>query len=69
VKLYDDTSRRIVTPEEHRAAAYDKQAWDRNYALRWIKGGSAALSLTDITRAMRDPQPGLAIDITEGLTL
>lgn len=69
VKLYDDTTRRIVTPEEHRAAAYDKMAWDRNYALKWIKGGSAALSLTDIERAMRDPQPGLAFDISETLTL
>jgi hypothetical protein len=69
VKLYDDTTRAIVTPEEHRAAAYDKTAWDRNYALRWIKGGSAALSLTDIERAMRDPQPGRQLDITEALTL
>lgn len=69
VKLYDDTTRAIVTPEEHRAAAYDKTAWDRNYALKWIKGGSAALSLTDIERAMRDPQPGRQLDITEALTL
>lgn len=69
VSLYDDTTRAIVTPEEHRAAAYDKTAWDRNYALRWIKGGSAALSLTDIERAMRDPQPGRQLDITEALTL
>ncbi len=69
VKLYDNTTRAIVTPEEHRAAAYDKTAWDRNYALRWIKGGSAALSITDIERAMRDPQPGRQLDITEALTL
>lgn len=69
VDLYDDTTRRIVTPEEHRAAAYDKQAWDRNYALKWIKGGSAALSVSDIERAMRAPQMGLALDITETLSL
>ena len=69
VKLYDDTTRAVVTPEQHRAAAYDKQAWDRNYALKWIKGGSAALSLTDIERAMRSPIVGTELDISETLTL
>lgn len=69
VKLYDDTTRQIVTPEEHRASYYDKQSWDRNYGLQWIKGGSAALSLTDIERAMRPPLCGVALDITETLTL
>lgn len=69
VKLYDDTTRAVVTPEQHRAAAYDKQAWDRNYALKWIKGGSAALSLTDIERAMRSPIIGAELDISETLNL
>jgi hypothetical protein len=68
VQLYDDLTRQPVTPEQHRAAAYDKQAWDRNYALRWIKGGSAALSLSDIERAMRLPVIGSAADITEEVT-
>lgn len=69
VPIYDDVTRQIVTPEEHRAAAYDKQAWDRNYALKWLKGGSAALSLSDIERAMRLPECGVALDITDTLTL
>jgi hypothetical protein len=29
VQLFDDTTRRVVTPEEHRASYYDKQSWDR----------------------------------------
>lgn len=69
VKLYDDTTRLVVTPEEHRASYYDKQSWDRNYALKWIKGGSAALALTDIQRAMRAPILGHHLDISETLTV
>lgn len=69
VDLYDDTTRKVVTPAEHRASYYDKQSWDRNYALKWIKGGSAALSLTDIERAMRAPVVGAQLDITDTLSL
>ena len=39
------------TPEQHRAKAIDKVAWDRNYGCKFIKGGTAAISLTDLTHA------------------
>lgn len=48
---HPDTGEKI-TPEEHRAHSFDKNAWDRNYAIKFIAGGTAAVSLTSIARAM-----------------
>ncbi|WP_397379740.1 hypothetical protein [Prosthecobacter sp.] len=67
ISMYDDITRLPLSPEEHRAKAYDKQAWDRNFALKFITGGQAAVSLNDINRAMTDPRAGVALDITERL--
>lgn len=67
VQLYDDVSRKPLTPEQHRARAYDKTAWDRNFGLKFITGGQSAVSLNDITRAMSGPPCGVALDITERL--
>ncbi len=65
VLMYDDVTREPLTPEEHRARAYDKTAWDRNFALKFVTGGQAAVSLNDLNRAMRSPPCGVALDITE----
>jgi hypothetical protein len=46
VALYDLQSREPMTPEQHRAASVDKTAWDRNYGLKFLRGGSAAVSLS-----------------------
>lgn len=51
VPLYDLKTREPLTPEEHRNRAVDKQAWDRNYGIKFIKGGTSALSLTAIYHA------------------
>lgn len=51
VPLYDLKTRQPVTPEEHRAASVDKQAWDRNYGCRFLKGGTSALSSAAIYHA------------------
>lgn len=67
IMMYDDITRQPLTPEEHRAKAYDKTAWDRNFALKFIAGGQAAVSLNDLNRAMADPRTGTALDITERL--
>jgi hypothetical protein len=68
--LYDDNTGAAVTPEQHRAAAFDKLAWDRNYALRFILGGSAALSTASIARAMiMGKGQGVAVNVTEGIAL
>ena len=51
VPLYDLAQGNPVTPEEHRAAALDRDAWDRNYALKWLQGSTSALSLSGLAAA------------------
>ncbi|MCE0497853.1 MAG: hypothetical protein LV481_07910 [Methylacidiphilales bacterium] len=49
---YDPDTREKVTPEQHRAKALDRNAWDRNYGLVFKPGGTAALSLALLHHAM-----------------
>jgi hypothetical protein len=51
VHLYDSKSRGIVTPEQHRARALDKTAWDRNYGLVFTQGGISAVQLLPLSQA------------------
>ena len=51
VPLYDLATGKPVSPEEHRAAALDRDAWDRNYALKWLQGSTSALSLAGLSTA------------------
>lgn len=70
IQMYDDTTGEPVTPNEHRARAFDKTAWDRNHGLRFIRGGSAALALHVLHNAMvRGANEGVAVDITEQIVL
>jgi hypothetical protein len=52
LKTYDPDTRGEVTPEQHRAKAFDRDAWDRNYGLLFKPGGTAALSLALLQQAM-----------------
>jgi len=52
VKLYDARTREPLTPDEHRAQALDRDAWDRNYGLRWKCSSTSAVSLNAIHTAM-----------------
>jgi hypothetical protein len=64
--MYHPRTKEPITPEEHRALAFDKAAWDRNYALRFISGGTAAVSLQAIHQAMaRGKHLGVCAAITE----
>lgn len=57
-----------ITPEEHRALAVDKVAWDRNYGLKFLAGGTAAVSLASIARAMELGRGQcLGVSITEAV--
>lgn len=68
VPLYDLKTREALTPEVHRSRAIDRTAWDRNYGLKFIAGGSAAISNMDLNRAQeRGQDQGLAINITDQL--
>jgi len=51
VPLYNMTTGEAETPEENRAAESDKDAWDRNYGLKFIVGGTAACGLVQLACA------------------
>lgn len=53
VPLYDDDSGAPITPEEARAKDPDKDAWDRNYGVRFVFGGTAACGLLQLDAAQR----------------
>lgn len=68
VPLYDLKTRESLTPDEHRARSVDKQAWDRNYGCRFIKGGTAALTLAALYHAQAaGMKEGVGIKITDSL--
>jgi len=52
LKTYDPDTRGEITPEQHRAKALDRDAWDRNYGLVFKPGGTAAFSLALLQHAM-----------------
>lgn len=53
VVLYDDDTGAPISPEDSRARDPDKDAWDRNYGVRFILGGTAALGLLVLDTAQR----------------
>lgn len=66
IPLYDLKNRQPLTPEEHRELAVDRQAWDRNYGLAFLSGGSAALSRYALINAQnRGANYSSAIHITD----
>ena len=69
--IYDQKTKQPLSPDEHRAIYFDKAAWDRNYGLKYLTGGTAAVSLAALTRSMElGRQYGcVARDITEEIAL
>jgi len=51
LKMYDTNTGDELTPEQHRAKALDRDAWDRNYGLIFKSGGTAAVSRQSILTA------------------
>lgn len=51
VPLYDDDTGEPITPQEHRRRSHDKDAWDRNYGVRFLVGGSAACGMVFLNTA------------------
>ena len=45
IPMYHAETGAAITPDQARADAFDKVGWDRNYRLKFIRGGTAALSL------------------------
>lgn len=69
--IYDQKSKKPLSPDEHRALYFDKIAWDRNYGLKYLTGGTAAVSIAALTRAMAlGRQYGCeARDVTEEIAI
>lgn len=60
VPLYDDDTGEPLSPEESRARDPDKDAWDRNYGVRFILGGTAAVGLLVLDSAQARGQGSCA---------
>ncbi len=57
VPLYHPDTRAPISPEEHRELSFDKAGWDRNYALKFLAGGTAAVSMATRARAEGPGRP------------
>ena len=53
VMLYDDDTGSPISPAESRQRSHDKDAWDRNYACKFVIGGSSAIGLLELDTAQR----------------
>lgn len=53
VAMFDDETGKRITPDESRARDHDKDAWDRNWACKFVMGGTSACSLLVLDTAQR----------------
>jgi hypothetical protein len=58
VMLYDDDTGEAITPEQSRQRDHDKDSWDRNYGVKFVIGGTAAVSLALLENAQQRGKPG-----------
>ena len=55
IPLYDDDTGAPISPEEARRREHDKDAWDRNYGVKFVLGGTAACGLLQLVDVI-DPE-------------
>jgi hypothetical protein len=66
VPIYALKDRKPLNPDEARRQAIDKDAWDRNFGCKFLKGGTAAFGLTELNHAQAaGANMGIAVQITE----
>lgn len=53
IPLYDDETGKPISPDEARAKEHDKEAFDRNYLVRFILGGTSAVGLLQLDAAQQ----------------
>lgn len=53
VPVYDLETREPLEPSEHRRRSWDKDAWDRNYGVKFILGGTSAVGLLQLNSAQQ----------------
>lgn len=51
VPIYSLKTGEPLNPQEHRNRSHDKETWDRNYGVKFIAGGSAAIGLFQLQQA------------------
>jgi hypothetical protein len=61
--LYHPETRQPISAEEHRTLALDKEAWDRNYALRLASTGTEAVALHTLHFAQSRPEAAQCLAI------
>lgn len=67
VPIYDSETREPISPDEARAKAWDKSAWDRNFACKFLKNtGQSAITATDMSHAQ---DRGAAAEVGIGVSL
>jgi hypothetical protein len=68
--LYDLKTGLPQTPEQSRAAAFDKAGWDRNFALKFLQGGSSVVGFGSLARArVMGRGQCLAVSVNEEVAL
>lgn len=53
VPVYDLETSKPLEPAEHRRRAHDKDAWDRNYGVKFVLGGTSAVGLMQLDTAQQ----------------
>lgn len=66
-QLFHPETRTPLTPDDHRALALDKEAWDRNYGLRLATTGTAAIALNLLSHAQTRPESARCLFFDDGL--
>ncbi|MBS0632021.1 MAG: hypothetical protein JSS11_08920 [Verrucomicrobia bacterium] len=66
-QLFHPETRAPLSPDEHRALALDKAAWDRNYGLRLATTGTAAIALNLLSHAQTRPESARCLFLEDGL--
>lgn len=68
VPIYDIKTREPLNPAQSRERSIDKDAWDRNFGCKFLRGGTAALGLAELQHAMTaGAMHGIAVDVREEL--
>jgi hypothetical protein len=66
--LYHPITGADISPDEDRALAHDKIAWDRNNRVKYTRGGTSAVSLMALNYAMElGREKGMSFDISDQL--
>ena len=67
--LFQPDTGEPISPDEDRALDADKSAWDRNHRLKFLLGGTAAVPLASLARAMAAGRGAcIGVNITEPVT-